>query len=164
MNRRGTSQYWGMLSLALLLSCVSDPPIANPASRKAPDASAVDACPLGVAGTRIALEDSKTAPNGIDVTFTTRPESQDRLRARAREQAERRGPGSREGRGHDGAHGLHHEHGMRLWDLPASKVEVRDVERGVVLTLTPIGDTTRADLRTALTRRVAYLEAQGCRE
>jgi hypothetical protein len=147
-----------LAAILLSVGCVSDP---ERSRARGPGAPVVNACPLGVAFTRIAIADT---PLGVDVIFETREDSVADLRRRVRDQAERHGPGARLGQGHAGQHGLSHDHGMRLWELPASSVTVVDVERGAKMSLGPLERTTRDELRARVIRRVALLEAQGCQD
>jgi hypothetical protein len=148
---------FGALVASLLsVGCIRDP---ERSRARGPGAPVVNACPLGVAFTRIAIVDT---PLGVDVIFETREDRVADLRRRVRDQAERHGPGARSGQGHAGQHGLAHDHGMRLWELPASSVAVTDVAGGARMSLGPLGSTTREELRARVIRRVAWLEAQGC--
>ncbi len=120
----------------------------------------VVACPLGVAGTRIRVDDTT---NGVDLSFSTsNANAVADLRQRIRQQTERHGPERREGLGHGGRHGYAHGHGLRLWAMPPASTTIEETPAGARLVLTSDEPARRDELREAVIRRVARLEAQGC--
>jgi len=122
-------------------------------------ATLVEACPLGVPGTRLNVAEAK---DGIHVFFTTRMSNVDEVRLRARDQAKSNGPNRHAGRGHFGEHKGARNHGLRLWTLGKMKTEVIDTPSGARLTIIPADPARREDVRAAVTRRVAEIEAAGC--
>jgi hypothetical protein len=146
--------------LVILASCVSGAPPAGPAT---PTFATITRCPLGVPGTRIRIADNAA---GIDVFFVTSDaERVEELRARVRSQVERHGPDEHAGLGHHGSwHRMGHDHGMRLWSMPPMRVEAFDIDGGARLAIAPVDPARRDELRAEVIRRVAKIEAAGCRE
>ena len=124
-------------------------------------ATLVEACPLGVPGTRLQVAEAKS---GIHVFFTTRMSNVDEVRLRARDQARVNGPDRHLGRGHLGDHKGARNHGLRLWTLGKVTTEVVDTPSGARLTILAADPARRDEVRAAVTRRVAEIEAAGCPE
>ncbi len=122
-------------------------------------ATLVEACPLGVPGTRLQVAEAK---DGIHVFFTTRMSNVEEIRLRARDQARVNGPDRHVGRGHFGEHKGARNHGLRLWTLGKVTTEVVDTPNGARLTVVPADPARRDEVRAAIIRRVAQIEAAGC--
>jgi hypothetical protein len=122
-------------------------------------ATLVEACPLGVPGTRLQVAEAK---DGIYVFFTTRMSSVDDIRLRARDQAKVNGPDRHLGRGHFGEHKGARNHGLRLWALGKVATEVVDTPSGARMSIIPADPARRDEVRAAVTRRVAEIESAGC--
>jgi hypothetical protein len=125
----------------------------------APKAPVVMACPLGVPHTLIELVETE---RGADVRFTTSDQRLTDLRTRVRHQAEVRGPGQHIGIGHLGQHGLDHDHGMRLWQLPPHEATAEDAPEGSVLHVAALAPEQRVELVAQLKARVARLDGRFC--
>jgi hypothetical protein len=148
----------GSLALALLGAGCTALAIrgADPAALQS--GTLIDACPLGVRGTRASVVD---VPEGIAVTFVTQPPNVDELRLRVRDQARVNGPDRRRGRGHFGEHQGPRTHGLRLWTVGPLGTSVEDVSRGARLTVRAEPADVVA-IRRAIVERVARIESAGC--
>ncbi len=131
----------------------SEPPPVSPYS------GIIRACPLGVPETRI---DTLDTQDGIDVVFRTTPTHVAELRGRVESQAAEHGPAAHQGPGHDGMHGLSHDHGMRLWDMPANTATTVETSDGSILSVHANDANKRDDLRAQVRARVQHLESQDC--
>lgn len=151
------------LVLVALAGCRGNPSGNEPAdvttSTTHAHAPIVRACPLGVPETRIAIEE---LPDRVVLAFTTSSDRVPALRSRVADQAAQSGPEKHEGPGHDGMHGASHGHGLRLWDMPASRAIVEEIPEGARLHVTPLDPAELGALRAALRGRVRALEDKDC--
>ena len=115
-------------------------------------------CPLGVPHTHVELVETA---NGADVLLSTSEQRVTDLRMRVRDQTQMRGPGQNAGTGHLGQHGVGHEHGLRLWQLPPHEVGMADAPLGAVLHVTTAPERRDA-LVIQLRARIAQLSAPSC--
>jgi hypothetical protein len=98
----------------LVVACAETPtPAKDPVTTSAPTPRARATCPLGLAGTMVAVDDT---PDGVDVTFRTDGNVTE-LQKRAAMQAANHGPGQKAGLGHGGMHNGAHTHGLRLSEV-----------------------------------------------
>jgi len=151
MLRRGLS-----LLLVTLSGCAATAP---PPSPTVYSATAVEACPVGVPGTRIQLAETAESTH---VFLQTWPSNVDELRLRVRAQAERHGPGAHHGPGHLGTHEGPRTHGLRLWSLGPTRVTVEDIPGGARLVVQAADPARREEVRIALRRRIAVIDASRC--
>jgi hypothetical protein len=152
------SKYLPPLALVVLTGCTSLA-LGGAEPTSLHSATIVAACPLGVPSTRLQVAEAK---DGIHVFFTTRMSNVDDLRARVRDQAKVNGPDRHHGRGHFGEHEGAKNHGLRLWMLGPVTTTVEDTPAGARLTVIPADPARRDEVRNALIRRVAEIEAAGC--
>ena len=118
------------------------------------------ACPLGVADTRIRVDETEY---GLDLLFTTaRPSLVDELRMRVRDQTTPNGPGRHAGHGHDGEHSSGHDHGLRLWAVGDVRTAVTDMPAGARISIVALDPQRKREVRETVVKRVARLEAKGC--
>jgi hypothetical protein len=122
-------------------------------------ATLVEACPLGLAWTRVSVSNTNT---GAELTFTTTSSRVEEVRRRVRDQASASGPNRHVGQGHDGEHGGTRDHGLRLWAMGKLKTSVEDTPSGAKLAVEPVDASRRAELQHLLARRVAHLDAADC--
>lgn len=126
-------------------------------------ATLVEACPLGVPWTRVAIADTA---EGVSIDFASDPSRVTEVRQRVRDQALVHGPGSHRGPGHAGTHGGAHggprDHGLQLWKLGELVTAVSDTPKGAALVVTPVEPARRAEVREFLATRVAHLQSAGC--
>jgi hypothetical protein len=144
--------------LVVLAGCTS-PAMrwADPGSLQS--ATLVEACPLGVPGTRLRAGETG---DGIEVLFTTRASNVEELRLRVRDQGRVHGPERHRGRGHFGEHGGARDHGLRLWALPPIRTSVEDIAGGAKLVIAPVDPAHRDDVRRAVSERVGSIAAADC--
>ncbi len=144
-----------LVVLAALAACTSAT-TERPAERPP---STVGACPLGVPGASVDLQET---PQGVALVFTS-PEHVDELRERARYAAAMHGPDAHLGAGHDGSHGSGGQHGLQAMQLPPVHAAVVDVDGGARIELVP----TDADDRVALLEKtrdgVNRMRTSACR-
>lgn len=122
-------------------------------------ATLVEACALGVPGTRTAVQ--RTAA-GATVSFSTRPSHVDELRLRVRDQAKVNGPERHRGRGHMGEHKGARDHGLRLWALPPVRTTVEDTASGANLVVAAADPARAEEVGAAIVSRVKHIEGAGC--
>jgi len=149
-----------LLSLVMVLSPL--PSCARQEILEAPITSAkapvVMDCPLGVPHTHVELVETA---NGADIILSTSEQRVPDLRTRVRDQTRVRGPGRHTGTGHVGQHGVGHDHGLRLWQLPPHEVGMADAPFGAVLRITSAPER-RDELLTQLKARIAKVSAPSC--
>ena len=119
----------------------------------------VRACPLGVPETRVEVVDT---PEGADAIFTTTSGHVAELRRRVRDQAAMHGPDTHMGLGHGGVHGTSHNHGMRVWDMPAQGASAVDLDAGARLHVVASDAAHVAELQARVRERVATLDEHDC--
>lgn len=110
-------------------------PAAPPATLRS--ARATRACPFGVDGAEVLVEDTN---DGATMTFTTTPDKLDDLRERVADAAAMHGPGEQVGKGHEpsmpGArHGDGDNHGLKAMQFPPMRAVADKVDGGMKLTL-----------------------------
>jgi hypothetical protein len=161
-----STKYIGRLAFLVLTGCTSLA-MGGADTTSLRSATLVEACPLGVPSTRLQVAD---APDGVYVLLATRMSNVDEIRLRARDQARAYGPDRHLGRGHFGEHKGPRNHGLRLWTLGPIKTSVENTPSGARLLIVPVDpkDRERVDpgrrdeIRAAVIRRVAEIEASGC--
>lgn len=121
-------------------------------------ADAPRACPLGVEGASVTVEET---PNGVALVFASKEATAD-LRERARDAAAMRGPGRKEGKGHDGRHGTGGEHGLQIMGVPPANATVDDVPDGARIHFVPADAADLATLRTKIRDRAARMSTAPC--
>jgi hypothetical protein len=147
-----------LLAASALVACGAAGNASEPAP-VSPYSGSVRACPLGVPETRVDVEDT---PEGVEVVFRASEAHVVELQGRVANQAAEHGPDAHAGMGHHGKHGLSHDHGMRLWDLPPNTATVVDFVDGATLRIVALDPASRDDLRMRVRARVAHLESQDC--
>jgi len=152
------TKYLARIGLVLITGCTSLA-LGGADRSSLHSATLVEACPLGVPDTRIQIAEVN---DGIVVFFRTRSSNVDELRLRTRDQANAQGPDRHRGRGHFGEHKGARNHGLRLWTLGAIVTHVEDTPSGAKLTIFPADPARRNEVRAAVIRRVAEIEAAGC--
>lgn len=116
-------------------------------------------CPLGVSGTTVTAGD---VTDGIVLTFLA-PEKVGDIRERVVDAAAFHGPGTKYGKGHDGAHGSGGDHGLQLATIPPVTARAENVEGGARITFVPKDASDLATVRTKLRERAASMTASTCK-
>jgi hypothetical protein len=142
-------------AMAILASCSQPPgPPRPPPSRPA----LPDACPLGVADSRVTVEETT---DGIALVFVA-PHAESDLRERVQAAAKMHGPVGRQGKGHHGRHGIGGHHGLNALNLPASRALVTEVPGGARLSLAPVHASDLETLRTRVRERALRMTSLPC--
>lgn len=130
---------------------------ADPGSLRS--ATLVEACPVGVPGTRLLAYETTES---VILFFATRTANVEQLRLRVRDQARVNGPGRKQGRGHFGDHKGARNHGLRLWTMPPVRTTVEDTASGAKLEIVAVDPAHRTQVRDAVVARVAEIESADC--
>jgi hypothetical protein len=141
-------------------SCSSEPP---PPPRPLPTRTEKAACPLGVMGASVAVEDT---PNGVALVVVSVGSSPNGssvvLRQRARDAAQLHGPFGRLGKGHHGRHQTGGHHGLHAFALPKAHATATDVERGARIEIVPEYPGDLDALRAGVRVRASKMTRMPC--
>jgi hypothetical protein len=120
------------LTFGTLACTTAEPPSKTPATLT--QAQTPTACPLGVKGAHVAVEDTEA---GVAMTFTAPLDRLGELRERTFYAAAMHGPGAGVGKGHDGKHGTGGEHGLKAMQLPPSYAVAEEMAGGARIWIRP---------------------------
>lgn len=138
-------------ALALVACTKADPPARSTASVTSAETTA---CPLGVPGAHVIVEDTDV---GVIMTFTATADRLADLRERARDAAALHGPGQRLGKGHDGHHASGADHGLKAMQLPPTFAGEEDIDGGARIRFTPADAADRDILRAKIRERATAM-------
>lgn len=131
-------------------ACTSAEPPPRAPGASILQAQTSSACPLGVPGAHVAVEDTES---GVALTFTATMDRLGDLRERAADAAAMHGPGERVGKGHDGRHGTGGAHGLKAMQLPPAYAVEEDIDGGARVYLKPADGKDLALLRAKARER-----------
>lgn len=116
-------------------------------------------CPFGVRGARVSMSDTD---DGVVIALRAFGDVGE-VRLRARDAAAMYGAGAHRGRGHDGAHGGGHSHGLGLARLGMPvQAEVENTAEGARIIVRPKVATDLKRMRAALREREGRVRAGEC--
>ncbi len=144
--------------VASLAACATEgqPPVKT-AGASITQAETSSACPLGVPGAHVVVDDTDV---GVMMTFTATADRLGDLRERARDAAAMHGPGQHLGKGHDGRHSMGGDHGLKAMQLPPAFAGEEDIDGGARIRLTPADAADRDVLRAKVRERATAMMAE----
>jgi hypothetical protein len=116
-------------------------------------------CPLGVEDATAYAED---VPGAIEVTLTSMTKTEE-LRMRVASAAKAYGPMRHRGPGHDGRHGLGHQHGLQLIWLNRVSIVYEEIPAGARLRITPNESDELAKVRATVHEHVLDIASRPCK-
>lgn len=145
------------MAIVAITACSTAPPAHDATTIRQAPAPGQGTCAFGVQGASASVQERE---GGTALTVVTLSDPSD-LRVRMRSAAEMRGPGSRQGQGHDGTHATGGQHGLQAMQLPPVRTTVEDVGQGARVLLTAVDAADIPRLREAMRDRVRVMNS-GC--